>query len=164
LFWSLFGPLLLVLSWWCLAESHIMEGKSVIAMSQGYVILGGVYIALTSYSMYIHFVYPSMNLLRFMDISIFWDEVSAWQYARLLEDACMLLEIASRPLHVEPVVECIIITFQMMCWTIFCIVCFISFWTVGQSPAHQEDTWVWPWYDQWCAVNQVIGNRNSLMR
>jgi hypothetical protein len=34
----------------------IMEGKSVIAMSQGYVILGGVYIALTSYSLYIHFI------------------------------------------------------------------------------------------------------------
>jgi len=42
-----------------------------------------------------------MNLLRFMDISIFWDEVSAWQYARLLEDACVLLKIASRSLHVE---------------------------------------------------------------
>ena len=51
--------------------------------------------------MYIHFVYPSMNLMRFMDISIFWDEVSAWQYARLLEDACVLLKIASRSLHVE---------------------------------------------------------------
>ena len=48
-----------------------MEGKSVIAMSQGYVILGGVYIALTSYSLYIHFVYPSMKLMRFMDVSIF---------------------------------------------------------------------------------------------
>jgi hypothetical protein len=47
-----------------------MEGKSVIAMSQGYVILGGVYIALTSQSMYIHFVYPSMNLLRFVGLAI----------------------------------------------------------------------------------------------
>jgi hypothetical protein len=40
----------------------IMEGKSLIAMSQGYVILGGVYIALTSYSLYILHLYPSMDL------------------------------------------------------------------------------------------------------
>jgi hypothetical protein len=34
----------------------------VIAMSQGYIILGGVYIAMTSYSLYIH-LYPSMDLI-----------------------------------------------------------------------------------------------------
>jgi hypothetical protein len=37
------------------------EGDDVIAMSQGYVTLGGVCIALTSYSLCIHFLYPGSS-------------------------------------------------------------------------------------------------------
>jgi hypothetical protein len=69
------------------AEAFIMEGKSVIAMSQGYVILGGVYIDLTSYSLYIHFISIHGSSQRSMDTCIFLDGISAWQYAQLLEDA-----------------------------------------------------------------------------